>query len=36
MEQIWIIGMYNLSYLKVSGPRVQSFCIEKDSHMDGI
>ena len=22
--------------IKVSGPRVQTFCIEKDSHMDGF
>ena len=22
--------------LKVSGPRVNTFCIEKDSHMDAI
>ena len=30
-----IIMKYILE-LKVSGPRVQTFCIEKDSHMDAI
>ena len=27
---------YRWPHIKVSGPRVQTFCIEKDSHMDAI
>ena len=31
-----LIKMFLSSNIKVSGPRFQNFCIEKDSYMDAI
>ena len=33
----WGLFLFSVKFrLKVSGPRVQTFCIEKDLHMDAI